>query len=154
MRGYLLSVTAAALVSALLMALVPEGRARRSVQLGCGLLLALTALGPVMQLDYDTIAAQIAQIHLNTETARTGVEVENRELQARIISGQAETYIWDKAAALGAAVEAEVETRDLGSGPYPWRVTLRGECGVEKRAALTRIIEEDLAIPAVRQVWE
>ena len=55
---------------------------------------------------------------------------------------------------LGAAVEAEVETRDLGSGPYPWRVTLRGECGGEKRAALTRIIEEDLAIPAARQVWE
>ena len=51
-------------------------------------------------------------------------------------------------------MEAEVETRDLGSGPYPWRVTLRGECGGEKRAALTRIIEEDLAIPAARQVWE
>ena len=45
MKGYLFSLTAAALLSALVLALVPEGSVRRTVQLGCGLLLALTALG-------------------------------------------------------------------------------------------------------------
>ena len=41
MKGYLFSLTAAALLSALVLALVPEGSVRRTVQLGCGLLLAL-----------------------------------------------------------------------------------------------------------------
>ena len=144
MKGYLFSLTAAALLSALVLALVPEGSVRRTVQLGCGLL----------QLDYDAIAKQIAEIQLDTETARTGVEVQNRELQARIISEQAAAYIWDKADEMGVALEVEVETRDLGSGPYPWRATLTGACGGEKRTALTQYIEENLAIPEARQVWQ
>ena len=148
MKGYLFSLTAAALLSALVLALVPEGSVRRTVQLGCGLLLALTALSPLLKLDYDAIAKQIAEIRLDTETVRTGVEVQNRELQARIISEQAAAYIWDK------ADEVEVETRDLGSGPYPWRATLTGACGGEKRTALTQYIEENLAIPEARQVWQ
>ena len=85
---------------------------------------------------------------------RTGVEVQNRELQARIISEQAAAYIWDKADEMGVALEVEVETRDLGSGPYPWRATLTGTCGGEKRTALTQYIEENLAIPEARQVWQ
>ena len=60
MKGYLFSLTAAALLSALVLALVPEGSVRRTVQLGCGLLLALTALSPLLKLDYDAIAKQIA----------------------------------------------------------------------------------------------
>ena len=119
-----------------------------------GLLLALTALSPLLKLDYDAIAKQIAEIRLDTETVRTGVEVQNRELQARIISEQAAAYIWDKADEMGVALEVEVETRDLGSGPYPWRATLTGACGGEKRTALTRYIEENLAIPEARQVWQ
>ena len=46
MKGYLFSLTAAALLSALVLALVPEGSVRRTVQLGCGLLLALTGRSP------------------------------------------------------------------------------------------------------------
>ena len=60
MRGYLFSLTAAALLSALVLALIPEGSVRRTVRLGCGLLLALTALSPLLKLDYDAIAKQIA----------------------------------------------------------------------------------------------
>lgn len=154
MKGYLFSLTAAALLSALVLALVPEGSVRRTVQLGCGLLLALTALSPLLKLDYDAIAKQIAEIRLDTETVRTGVEVQNRELQARIISEQAAAYIWDKADEMGVALEVEVETQDRGSGPYPWRATLTGACGGEKRTALTQYIEENLAIPEARQVWQ
>ena len=95
-----------------------------------------------------------SKARMTPETARTGVEVQNRELQARIISEQAAAYIWDKADEMGVALEVEVETWDLGSGPYPWRATLTGACGGEKRTALTQYIEENLAIPEARQVWQ
>ena len=49
-----------------------------SSQFITGLLLALTALSPLLKLDYDAIAKQIAEIRLDTETVRTGVEVHNR----------------------------------------------------------------------------
>lgn len=154
MRSYLFSLSAAALLSAAVLALLPEGAVRRCAQLGCGLLVLLAALSPVTQLDYDAIARQLASLRLEAETLQTGVEVRNRELQARIISEQAAAYILDKAGQLGATLEADVETRDTGSGPYPYRVTLTGLCGEEDRAVLTRYIEENLAIPAARQVWQ
>ena len=150
MRSYLFSLTAAALLSAAVLALLPEGAVRRCAQLGCGLLVLLAALSPVTQLDYDAIARQLASLRLEAETLRTGVEVRNRELQARIISEQAAAYILDKAGQL----EADVETWDTGSGPYPYRVTLTGLCGEADRAVLTRYIEENLAIPEARQVWQ
>ena len=154
MNNYLFSVAAVCLLGALLAALIPEGGARRTVRFGCGILTALVALSPLVELDYDDIAKQLAQLRLDTEAARTGVEVQNRELQARIISEQAAAYIWDKADEMGVALEVEVETQDRGSGPYPWRVTLTGTCGGEKRTALTQYIEENLAIPEARQVWQ
>ena len=154
MNNYLFSVAAVCLLGGLLAALIPEGGARRTVRFGCGILTALVALSPLVELDYDDIAKQLAQLRLDTEAARTGVEVQNRELQARIISEQAAAYIWDKADEMGVALEVEVETWDLGSGPYPWRATLTGACGGEKRTALTRYIEENLAIPEARQVWQ
>ena len=129
MKGYLFSLTAAALLSALVLALVPEGSVRRTVQLGCGLLLALTALSPLLKLDYDAIAKQIAEIRLDTETVRTGVEVQNRELQARIISEQAAAYIWDKADEMGVALEVEVE----GSWQRAISVARDADRGVRRR---------------------
>lgn len=154
MRAYLTSVTATALISALLLALVPEGSGKRNVRLGCGLLMVLAALLPLLELDYDSIAGRIADIQLQTEAARTGVEVGNRELQARIISERCGTYILDKAQSLGAALEVEVQTRDRGSGPYPYAVTLRGVYSEAAQTVLTRYIEDNLAIPAARQVWQ
>ena len=154
MNNYLFSVAAVCLLGALLAALIPEGGARRTVRFGCGILTALVALSPLVELDYDDIAKQLAQLRLDTEAARTGVEVQNRELQARIISEQAAAYIWDKADALGLTLEIEVQTTDRGSGPYPYSASLRGTCGDADRAVLSRYIEQTLAIPTERQVWE
>ena len=153
MKGYLFSLTAAALLSALVLALVPEGSVRRTVQLGCGLLLALTALSPLLKLDYDAIAKQIAEIRLDTETVRTGVEVQNRELQARIISEQAAAYIWDKAQELGLSVSVDVAIEEDGSYPYPAAVRITGQFTELQRQSLTRYIEENLAIGKEQQTW-
>ncbi len=154
MKNYLFSVAAVSLLGALLAVLIPEGGARRTVRFGCGILTALVTLSPLVELDYDDIAKQLAQLRLESEAARTGVEVQNRELQARIISEQAAAYIWDKADSLGLALEIEVETADRGSGLYPYSASLHGTCGVADRAVLSRYIEQNLAIPAERQVWE
>ena len=153
MKGYLFSLTAAALLSALVLALVPEGSVRRTVQLGCGLLLALTALSPLLKLDYDAIAKQIAEIRLDTETVRTGVEVQNRELQARIISEQAAAYIWDKAQELGLSVSVDVAIEEDGAYPYPAAVQISGQFTEMQRQNLARYIEENLAIGKEQQTW-
>ena len=154
MKGYLFSLTAAALLSALVLALVPEGSVRRTVQLVCGVFLAMTALSGLAGWQLTDVAEELTKMRIAAEEARTGVEIGNREALSAIIKSKTEAYIWDKADEMGVALEVEVETRDLGSGPYPWRATLTGACGGEKRTALTQYIEENLAIPEARQVWQ
>ena len=118
-----------------------------------GLLLALTALSPLLKLDYDAIAKQIAEIRLDTETVRTGVEVQNRELQARIISEQAAAYIWDKAQELGLSVSVDVAIEEDGAYPDPAAVQISGQFTEMQRQNLARYIEENLAIGKEQQTW-
>ena len=90
-REYLLRLTAGAFFSALLLALLPQGRARRTAALVCSLVILLLALTPAAQLDYDALAETISRLELEKEEARTGIEIQNQELVARIISGRIET---------------------------------------------------------------
>lgn len=152
-RGYLLSIVAVCLLTALARSLIPEGGVRRVSSVVCALLLVLCALSPLLQLDIDAVAQSIARIQMENETLRTGVAVKNRELVSQIIKQNTQTYILDKAASMGLTLQAEVEMRDAGDYPYPYRVTLGGMCTEAQRQVLTRYIEENLAIPAERQAW-
>ena len=114
----------------------------------------MTALTGLAGWELSDVAEELTKMRIAAEEARTGVEIGNREALSAIIKSKTEAYIWDKADEMGVALEVEVETRDLGSGPYPWRATLTGTCGGEKRTALTQYIEENLAIPEARQVWQ
>ena len=153
-RRYLFSLCAAALLCSLVRALVPKGRMKSICSLLCGVFLAMTALSGLAGWQLTDVAEELTKMRIAAEEARTGVEIRNREALSAIIKSKTEAYIWDKADEMGVALEVEVETRDLGSGPYPWRATLTGTCGGEKRTALTQYIEENLAIPEARQVWQ
>ena len=153
-RKYLISLCAAALLCALVRALVPGGRMKKLCSLLCGIFLMTAALSGISGWQLSDFAQELSKMQVAAEQARTGVEIRNREALCAIIKSKTEAYIWDKADEMGVALEVEVETRDLGSGPYPWRATLTGTCGGEKRTALTQYIEENLAIPEARQVWQ
>ena len=153
-REYLLRLTAGAFFFALLLALLPQGRARRTAALVCSLVILLLALTPAAQLDYDALAETISRLELEKEEARTGIEIQNQELVARIISGRIETYILDKASALGLDVTVCVEMQTRASTPYPCGVTICGEANPAQKERLQAYIEETFAVPKQRQTWQ
>ena len=63
-RGYLLSIVAVCLLTALARSLIPEGGVRRVSSVVCALLLVLCALSPLLQLDIDAVAQSIARIQM------------------------------------------------------------------------------------------
>lgn len=95
-RGYLLRITAGAFAGAILLAALPKGTPRRVAAMLCGLLMLLLALTPLAELDYDSLAEAISRLELEKEEARTGIEIQNQELVASIISGRVQTYNWTK----------------------------------------------------------
>ena len=152
-REYLLSLVCVSRLTALVLTLVPKGGVRRSAAIACALLLAITALRPLGGFDTESIASALSRARMEAESARTGVEVRNRELVSAIIKQNSEAYILDKASQLGLDVEAEVEVTADGSYPYPSAVTLTGSAPDALRRELTRYIEDNLAIAEERQTW-
>ena len=153
-REYLLSVVAVALLSGVVLALTPKGAVHRTLTFLSGLAMILTALGPVARLDFDALAQSMARTRIEAEEAAEGVTVDSVELIAELIKEESETYIWDKAAALGVTLtEVSVEVRTDGSYPYPYRAVLTARGTEDQRQRLQQALEEELAIPAERQEW-
>ena len=154
-RGYLLRLTAGAFLSAGLLALIPKGTSKKAAAVLCGLVMLLLALTPLAQLDYDALSEAISRLELEKEEARTGIEIRNQELVARIISGRVQAYILDKAVQCGAALDdAQVTLRWSTDGYwYPQSVRLITSGPAAENSRLAQIIEADLGIPRARQEW-
>ena len=154
-RGYLLRLTAGAFLSAGLLALIPKGTSKKAAAVLCGLVMLLLALTPLAQLDYDALSEAISRLELEKEEARTGIEIRNQELVARIISGRVQAYILDKAAQCGAALDdAQVTLQWSTDGYwYPQSVRLVTSGPAAENSRLAQIIEADLGVPRTRQEW-
>jgi len=154
-RGYLLRLTAGAFLSAGLLALIPKGTSKKAAAVLCGLVMLLLALTPLAQLDYDALSEAISRLELEKEEARTGIEIRNQELVARIISGRVQAYILDKAAQCGAALDdAQVTLQWSTDGYwYPQSVRLVTSGPAAENSRLAQIIEANLGVPRTRQEW-
>lgn len=153
MRQYLISVAAVCLLQTLISTALPESKIKKMAALAGSLLIILTVISPVASLDTESIAGTLSQFILDTEMARTGIEVHQEDLLRDIIKDNCETYILDKASSMGLTLQAEITLSDTEGTPYPTGVKIKGEMTVEQMQKLSRYISEDLGIPADKQEW-
>ena len=152
-RAYMLRLAAGAFLSAGLLALLPKGAAKKAAAAFCGLLMLLLALTPLVELDYDALPEAISRLELEKEELRTGIEIRNQALMARIISARIETYILDKASELGLSVRVELEMQTQAGTPYPKAATIYGAAAPAQKRQLQQYMEQMFAIPIQRQEW-
>lgn len=153
MKAYLIRLTAAAILGAVIRRLSPKDGAGKVSRFGAGLLIIFTALGPLG--DFDPVSAAQNLVNAGYGQVMTTQETEaasNALLQELIIES-ARTYILDKAEELGAEITASVETRFSEGYPIPWRVKVEGNISEAQKSSLQKIIESDLGIPEDRQEW-
>ena len=150
LRTWLSSIVAVTLLIAMAESLVPEGTMRRVAGFTGGLVLLLALVRPVL-------AGGLPDLTLETEKWTAAIEEQQESLSrqgedalAARIAERTASYIWDKGAALGLEVKANVETRTGEAGlPVPERVELEGPYSKE----LADYITHELNIPPERQVW-
>lgn len=149
-RQYILTVTSAALISAVLIRLVgKKGTVAELVKLICGLFLAVTVISPILRIDLQKI---VPDLGLYSDTAAQAVaQGENyaREETERIIKARAEEYIVNKAKALNASVSVWVTLKD----GLPHQVSITGALSPYAKAALSRIITQEIGIESEAQDW-
>ena len=152
-RDYLLGITAAALVCGTVTALAgKKGTIGAIIKAMCGVFMTLTVVNPWTSLRLDPVSGFSDSILREAE--ELGAEGENmsREALADGIKTAAETYILDKADALGVSLSVEVTVTDT-QPPVPGKVLLQGAVSPYAKQELTRIITEDLAIAREDQIW-
>ena len=153
LRTYLLGIVAAAMAVTAASALLREGSLRRAVRLAGSVVLIRVVLGPLLRESLDAFGAYLAEIEMEEDALRSGIEVENTDILTRIICRKTEAYRLDKAAALGADVEVAVTMEQGEHYPYPYAVTVEGALTDAQRELLSEDMELSLAIPKERQVF-
>ena len=117
--------------------------------------LVLAAAGPLLQVDSGLIARAAEEYRAASRSCETELAEKNNLLYQTIIEDRTAAYIVDKAEELGILCQAEVTcSNDENGVPCPWEVTARGVWTEEKRAAVGRLLEDDLGIPPQRQHFE
>ena len=152
--GYLLALSAAGLLCAVLQTLAAKTGAGRVTKLACGLLILLVAVKPLLQLDGDDIFRWITRLELRADYAESGVEVRSKELTAKLISRRLREYIWDKAEAMGVVIDVEIVLDTDGTWPTIREVRITGPLSETQRQQLSRILSQELAVPIERQIFQ
>ena len=153
-RMWLMSILTAGVLCAVAGTLMPAGPVQRVGKLVCGLVLLCAVLSPVTNLDLEGGQQWL-------EDYAQGLELRERELEEQIngemksiIEQSCAAYIVDKAAELGLTCTARVTCRAEAAGVcVPETAELSGAFSGETRDQMTRVLEQELGIPAERQTY-
>lgn len=150
LRQYIVSVVAGACICGIAIGLLPEGRARQLLKLLCGMILAVTVLGPLSRFDPDSFSL-LDDIFSDTaaQTAALG-EAYSENLFRKRIKEETAAYILDKAKDLGVKITAEVGLNDVG---IPALVRISGDISPYNRELLEDFISRTLGITKENQLW-
>lgn len=150
LRGYLLSVTAAALICGCVSSLVGnKGSISNISKLLCGLFLAITVIKPITDVRIEDMKTFAASIEVDADAAVANGENIAAEEMKRIIKDKMEAYIINKAKPLQTELDVEV----IFDGIVPAAVKISGDFSPYVKSCIANSIAQDLDIPQEEQIW-
>lgn len=153
LKQYLLAVTAAAILCAIVNGLMGEkGTLGAAVRLLTGIFMILTLASPLVRLRLDGLEEITSDISGCADAITASGENSAREAMAEIIKSRTEAYILDKAESLDVRLSVQVEL-DEGSPPAPKAVRLNGNVSPYAKGVLSDMITRDLGIAPEDQIW-
>ena len=152
-RQYLLSITAAAVICAIINALSgKKGTTSAVVKLLSGLFLTLSVISPLLNLEH--LDFSLFSGDLTEQAASAALQGERMAFDAvgEIIKQRTQAYILDKAASMDLDIEVEVQLDDTDL-PKPCAVAIKGTVSPYSREVLSQYIANNLAIAKEDQQW-
>ena len=150
---YIVSVTAAAIVVAILQSLFDKkGATSTLLRLIGGLFLCFTVISPVVTIGFDTLLDMPQDYAQQGSVAAFEGEQIARDQLRGIITERLRTYILDKATTYSLQIDAEVELSP-DEIPVPVAVRLRGEASPYAKQSMQQWLEQELGIRKENQTW-
>jgi len=149
-KDYLFSITTAAMICGIpVVILGKKGGSVAVINLICGLFLTFTVIRPIVNIRINDLSIFAEDISSSAENAVADGERMAEKTMTEIIKARTQTYILDKAAALGLTMEVEVNL----DGMIPTSVILKGSVSPYNKAQLTTQIAHELGISPEDQQW-
>ena len=153
LASYILSVTAAAILYAILNALVSKsGSTGGLMKLATGVLIAVIAVSPLIRISSINLDGFLHQLNTDASEAvamgKASTEISIRQR----ITNSCTAYILDKAESLGLEIDVELILDETTYAPC--YVEIAGNASPFARNALCSMITDDLGIPPEAQIWK
>lgn len=150
---YLLGILSGALICAIVLELVGKKSANAAlIRLLCGVYMLLCVVSPLLDVRIGSLTDFTDAIGQEANGfAQDGKNMAQEEYRA-VITQRTTAYILDKAASLGAEIEAEV-TLSEDDIAAPSSVTVRGRISPYAKGLLSSWLESELGIEAEEQTW-
>lgn len=152
-RRYILSVTAAAVICSMVLSLCDKkGFNKAAIKMLCGIFVAITMIAPLLEIRLSNISMSAGVL---SGEATAAVE-EGRQAAVNavgsIIKQRTESYILDKADAMGIEIIVQVSL-DQENLRYPQCVCIHGTVSPFAKRQLQLWISEELGIAEENQIW-
>ena len=152
-RTYFLSVTAAAIICAILKGLLNQGGTpAQLVKLLSGIFLSIIALRPLAQFDMGSLTDLSLDYSMDAEAAVAEGENIAADALAELIKSNTEAYILDKAGSMGVSITVDVTVSDEKI-PSPKTVSICGNVSPYARTQLSALLVEQLGIAKEDVIW-
>ena len=144
-----------AVLSAIGMALAPEGRVKKAVKLICGAAVLISLLSGIRSFDYNGYSRSLAEYRSDAEKLIEDSMEEREYLKREYIEERCRAYILDKAAEAGAELESVEVNLDWSTDGYwyPVGAELSGGGDESAKYTLSKTIESELGIPEANLEW-
>lgn len=150
---YLLSVTAAAVICAVVTTLLgKKGTVATVGKLICSIFLALTVISPWASVQLGDLDSYFGSLSFDASSAVQSGQSAARDALRAGIKERTEAYILDKATALSAALTVEV-TLSEEDPPVPCAAKLTGAVSPYAKFQIQSYLSDELGIPKEAQTW-
>jgi len=154
-RNWILSLTAASIIAAVLISISPAGKPRKITTFASAFMLLIAMLRPILSFDFSTFQTTVLKYGVMAEDYTALLEEENYRLMRSIIEERSSAYISDKAKNIGIEeISVTVLTQKGDDGyPYPKEVSIEARCTQAQKTALSNYIESEFGVPKSKQHW-
>ena len=156
MNEALRELIALSLILGLALHLCPEGGFKQVLTVLSAALLGMAVLTSFKGLDYDALALGNAKLHEQEAAIIEDGERASQKLNRLFIEDEYASYILNRAELLGVSdLEIQVQSQWSYEGLWiPYAAQIKGTVGTDDKAALERLLRDDLGIPTERQYWD
>ena len=154
LKGYLIQVICAAIICGIAAAFIPEKSAfNKLIRMICGVYLCICVISPVVKLRLADFSSYMEEFDINTSViVDQGKEIADSQTAA-IIKSNTESYILEKASAMGLSIDVEVTVSD-SIPQIPYKITITGTSSPANRQRFQNWLETELDIEKEHQEWK